>query len=64
MWTILPPPSVGASPMTAAELVFGGLICRRHRRAAAQVVRWTGAPEIAGQHFLDMVAPAQPGKPQ
>jgi hypothetical protein len=32
--------------------------------AVAQVVRLAGVPEGAGQDFVDMVAPAQPRKPQ
>ena len=34
------------------------------RMAVAQIVRWTGVPEDAGQDFVDMIAPAKPRKPQ
>jgi len=34
------------------------------RMAVAQIVRWTGVPEDAGQDFVDMIAPPKPRKPQ
>jgi len=34
------------------------------RMAMAQVMRWTGVSEDAGQDFVDMIAPPKPRKPQ
>ena len=34
------------------------------RMAIAQVMRWTGVSEDAGQDFVDMITPAKARKPQ